>query len=177
MTERQPVNRSLAAVAAAAAALFVGAAAFSAAMLQPYLADRALVNTKLDIARTAANAITSLWTYTPEDMEDLPERSAQYLGGDLHDQYRSFIDAIAPSNKQAQVTNTTQVMGAAVESLSGDDATAVVYTNTVSTSPATNNIPSLKYMSYQLDLERRGSEWLVTRMTPITTLDITPRLD
>ena len=35
----------------------MGAAAFAGATLQPYLADRALVHIKLDIARTAANAI------------------------------------------------------------------------------------------------------------------------
>lgn len=176
VVKRRPIPKPVTAVAAVAAALFVAAAAYAAAMLQPYLADRAVADTKIEIARTAANAITSLWTYTPDDMENLPDRSAQYLGGDLQDQYRSFITAIAPSNKQAQITNSTQVMGAAVESLQGNAATAVVYTNTVSTSPTTNNIPSLKYMSYHLDLERRGSDWLVTRMTPITTLDITPRL-
>ena len=59
------------------AALFVAAGAFGAAAVQPYLADRAAVATKLDIARTAADAITTLWTYTPEDMDKLPERSAR----------------------------------------------------------------------------------------------------
>ena len=45
--------------------LFVAAGAFAGATVQPYLVDRATVDTKLDIARTAANAITTLWTYTP----------------------------------------------------------------------------------------------------------------
>ena len=94
-----------------AAAMFVGAGAFAGATLQPYLAERAQVDTKLDIARTAAEAITTLWTYTPENMESLGDRASRYLGGDFADQYRRYVDAIAPTNKQAQVTNNTQVVG------------------------------------------------------------------
>ena len=159
-----------------AAALFVGAAAFAGAAVQPYLADQALVSTKLDIARTAANAITTLWTYTPDDMDKLPDRSAKYLSGSFQDQYRKFVDAIGAQNKQAKVSNSTQVVGAAVESLRGSEATAVVFTNTTSTSPLTKNIPSIKYLSYRLELKRQGGNWLVTKMTTVTSLDLTPKL-
>ncbi len=85
--------------AVGAGALFVAAAAFAGAALQPYLADRALVHTKLDVARTAANAITTLWTYTPENMESLPDRSAGYLGGDFANDYRKYIDAIVAAQQ------------------------------------------------------------------------------
>jgi Mce-associated membrane protein len=145
-------------------------------MVQPYLADRAQVDTKLDVARTAANAITTLWTYTPDNIESLPDRSAGFLGGDFANEYRKFIDAIVPTNKQAQVTNTTQVMGAAVETLTPSEATAIVYTNSMATSPMTKNIPSLRYLSYRLTMERRDAKWLITRMSTVTSLDLTPRL-
>jgi Mce-associated membrane protein len=46
----------------------------------------------------------------------------------------------------------------------------------VATSPVTKNIPSLRYLSYRLTLERRNSTWLITEMTPVTSLDLTPRL-
>ena len=160
----------------AAGALFVAAAAFAGAALQPMLADRALVQTKLDVARTAANAITTLWTYTPEDMDTLPDRSTGYLGGDFSAEYRRYIDAIVASNKQAQVTNSTQVLGTAVETLTPTEATAIVYTNSVATSPVTKNIPSLRYLSYRLTMERHDAEWLITRMSTITSLDLTPQL-
>lgn len=158
------------------AALFVASGAFAGATVQPYLVDRATVDTKLDIARTAAEAITTLWTYTPDDMDKLPDRSAKYLSGDFKDQYRKYVDAIVPANKQAEVTNSTQVVGAAVESLSGSEATAIVYTNTTSTSPRSKNIPSTKYLSYRLQLTRDGSQWLVTKMTTVTSLDLTPQI-
>ncbi|MCX2934368.1 Mce protein [Mycobacterium sp. CVI_P3] len=158
------------------AVLFVAAGAFAGATVQPYLMDRAAVDTKLDIARTAAEAITTLWTYTPDDMDALPDRSAKYLSGDFEDQYRKYVDAIAPTNKQAKVTNSTEVVGAAVESLSGSDATAIVYTNTTSTSPLSKNIPAMRYLSYRLDLTRDGSHWRVTKMTTVTSLDLTPKL-
>ncbi|MDT5172278.1 MAG: Mce-associated rane protein, partial [Mycobacterium sp.] len=60
---RRPVGKWSAIAAAVAAALFVGAGAFAGATVQPYLKDRAIVATKLRVARTAANAITTLWTY------------------------------------------------------------------------------------------------------------------
>ncbi|MBV9640910.1 MAG: hypothetical protein JO330_15310 [Mycobacteriaceae bacterium] len=176
LAQRKPVTGPVRITVAAAAVLFVAAAAFAGAMLQPYLADRALVNTKLDIARTAANAISTLWTYTPDDMDKLPDRSAKYLSGEFQDQYRKYVDAIAPTNKQAQVSNSTQVMGAAVETLEGPNATAVVYTNTTYTSPVTKNIPSLRYLSYRLVMERKNARWLITKMTTITSVDLTPKL-
>ncbi|WP_197383283.1 mammalian cell entry protein [Mycolicibacterium mengxianglii] len=173
---RQPAPRWAVAGIAVAATLFVSAGAFAGATAQPYLAQRALVDTKLDIARTAAEAITTLWTYTPDNMESLADRSARFLGGDFEAQYRKYVDAIAPTNKQAQVTNNTQVVGTAVESLDGADATAIVYTNSTATSPLTKGIPSMRYLSYRLTLQRNASTWLVTSMNTITSLDLTPQI-
>ena len=70
----------------------------------------------------------------------------------------------------------TDVTGAAVESLEGPNAVAIVYTNTTSTSPLTKNVPALKYLSYRLIMKRDNGRWLVTRMTTITSLDLTPHL-
>ncbi len=161
---------------AVAALLFVGSAAFGGAVVQPYLSDRAVAATKLKVARTAANAITTLWTYTPENMDSLADRAANYLSGDFEAQYRKFVDAIVAPNKQAKVTNNTDVTGVAVESLDDPNAVVIVYTNTTSTSPLTKNIPSLKYLSYRLFMKRTNGRWLVTRMTTITSLDLTPHL-
>lgn len=176
LVPHQPAGKRLTIAAVAAGAVFVAAAAFGGAALQPYLADRALVHTKVDIARTAANAITTLWTYTPDNMDKLPERSAGYLGGDFANEYRKYIDAIVEPNKQAQVTNTTQVMGTAVESVTPDEATALVYTNSVATSPVSKGVPSLRYLSYRLTMQRHDAKWLITRMSTVTSFDLTPQL-
>jgi Mce-associated membrane protein len=176
MRTRRPAGKRIAIAVAVAALLFVASAAFAGATVQPYLSDRAIVATKLKVARTAANAITTLWTYTPENMDTLADRAANYLSGDFAAQYRKFVDAIVAPNKQAKITNSTEVTGAAVESLEGPNAVAIVYTNTTSTSPLTKNIPSLKYLSYRLIMKRDNGRWLVTRMTTITSLDLTPHL-
>lgn len=176
LVPHKPAGKRLLIAAVAAAVLFVGATAFAGAMVQPYLSDRALVHTKLDVARTARDAITTLWTYTPDNMDSLPDRASRYLGGDFANQYRKYIDAIVAPNKQAQVTNTTEVLGAAVESISPTEATAIVYTNSVATSPVTKNIPSLRYLSYRLTMERRDADWLITRMATVTSFDLTPQL-
>ncbi|MGD1172356.1 Mce protein [Mycobacterium seoulense] len=169
-------GKRLAITAVVAAMLFVGSAAFAGATVQPYLADRAAAATKLKVARTAADAITTLWTYTPENMDTLADRASRYLSGDFEAQYRKFVDAIVAPNKQAKITNHTDVTGAAVESIDDANAVVIVYTNTTSTSPLTKNVPSLKYLSYRLFLKRAKSRWLVTRMTTITSLDLTPHV-
>ncbi|ATO64797.2 mammalian cell entry protein [Mycobacterium avium subsp. hominissuis] len=169
-------GKAWAVAAMVAALLFVGSAGFAGAMVQPYLADRAVAATKLKVARTAANAITTLWTYTPENMDTLADRASAYLSGDFEAQYRKFVDAIVAPNKQAKITNHTDVTGAAVESLDDTNAVVIVYTNTTSTSPLTKNVPSLKYLSYRLFMKRAKSRWLVTRMTTITSLDLTPKV-
>lgn len=176
LVPHRPAGKRLKIAAAAAATVFVAAGAFAGATFQPYLADLALVRVKEDVAETAAKAITTLWTYTPEDMDSLPNRAARYLAGDFATEYRNYIDAIVATNKQAQVTNDTEVMGTAVESLNAEEATALVYTNSVATSPVTKNIPSLRYLAYRLTLQRDGSDWLINQMTAVTQLDLTPQL-
>lgn len=166
----------LARAVAASVVLFVGSAAFAGALLQPYLADRATAATKLEIARTAAAAVTTLWTYTPDTIDTLPERAGQYLSGDFHTQYRTLLQAAVVPNKQGQVSDKTDVVGVAVESLHGPDAVVLVLTNTTATSPLTHNVPSLKYVGYRLALEQRGARWLVTNMATISFLDLTPKI-
>ena len=162
------------------AGFFVAAGGFAGATVQPYLMDQAGVQTKLTIARTAADAISTLWSYNPENMDKLSDRASKYLAGDFEQQYRKYVDAIAATNKQAKVTSDTKVVGAAVESLRGgppaNEATAIVYTNTTSTTPQNNNIPSMKYLSYRLELKRDGRNWRVTKMTTVTSLDLSPKL-
>jgi len=171
---RRPRKR-LAIAVGIAIALFVSSAAFASAFVWPCLVDRATVSTKMRIARTAASAITTLWTYNPADIDKLADRATQYLTGDFGADYRKYIDKIAAPSKQAQITNSTSVIDAAVESLEGANAAAIVYTNTTSTSPLTKNIPSLKYFSYRLAMKRDHARWLVTKMTTITSLDLTPK--
>jgi Mce-associated membrane protein len=176
LVPHRTAGRALKVAAIVAGVLFVGAAAFAGSTLQPYLADRAAAHTKFVVAETAAKAITTLWTYTPEDMDSLPDRAGKFLAGDFATEYRRYIDAIVESNKQAQVTNNTQVLGAAVESLTPTEASAIVYTNSVATSPVTKGIPSLRYLAYRLTMELRNRQWLITKMTAVTSLDLTPKL-
>jgi Mce-associated membrane protein len=169
-------GRWLAVTAGVCAALFVGASVFTGAAAQPYLADRALIATKLEIAETAVNAVNALWNYTPENMGTLTDRASVYLSGDLEHDYRKFIDAISETNRQAKVTDNTQVTGVAVESVDGPEATVLVYTNTSATSGLEKTIPSLKYQSHRLFMRRDHHRWVVTKMPSVTSLSLTPQL-
>jgi Mce-associated membrane protein len=176
LVAHRPAGRALRIAAIVAAALFVGAGAFAGATAKPYLVDRAREAEKFEVAQTAAAAITSLWTYAPDNIDKLPDRAAKFLAGDFANEYKTFIDAIVAPNKQAQVTNETQVVGAAVESLTPTEATAIVYTNSVTKSPATKDIPSLRYLSYRLTMVPQDGRWLITKMSTVTKLDLTPRV-
>ncbi len=173
---RMRFDSCLVGLVAVAAVLFVGSAVFAGAVLKPYLADRAVVAAKQEVARVAAEAVTELWTYTPDTIETLPQRAAAYLSADLHAQYRKLLEAAVMPNKQAQITDKTNVVGAAVESLNGTRAVALVLTNTTAISPLTQNVPSLKYVAYRLSLHQQGSRWWVTDMTTISFMDLTPKL-
>lgn len=166
-------GRRMVIAVAVAAALFVAAGAFGGAVLQPYLADQAVAKTKLNIARTAAAAITTLFTYTPDDMDQLAARSAKYLGGDLKDSYAKQVDALAATNKQNQIKRNAQVVGAAVESLNGSTATAMVYANVTYNSAAVKDVPKIFLVSYRLTMQRKGSDWVITNMPWITSKDLT----
>ena len=87
-----------------------------------------------------------------------------------------FLEAAVEPNKQAQITDNTDVVGVAVESLNGTDAVAIVLTNTTATSPLTKNIPSLKFVGYRLAMKQRGSRWRVTKMATISFMDMTPKI-
>jgi Mce-associated membrane protein len=173
---KKRTGRWAAALVALAVALFVGSAAFAGATVQPYLAQRATVDVKQQVARAAANTITTLWSYNPTNMDTLADRAANYLTGDFGAQYRKFADHMTAPMKQAQITNSTEVTGVAVESLDGPNAVAIVYTNTTATSPLTKGIPSLKYFSYRLNMKLEDGRWKVTRMTTVTSLDLTPHV-
>lgn len=161
---------------ALAAALFVGSAVYAGAVLQPFMADRTAVAAKQEVARVAAAAVSALWTYTPDTIDTLPQRAAEYLSADLHAQYRRFLEAAVMPNKQAQITDQTNVVGVAVESLTGRHAVALVLTNTTATSPLTHDIPSLKYVAYRLAMDKEGSRWWVANLATISFMDLTPKL-
>jgi Mce-associated membrane protein len=169
-------RRWLTVVVSVAAVVFVGSVTFAGAALHTYMADRAAASTRINVARAAVAAVTTLWTYTPDTIDTLADRAAQYLSGDFNAQYRKFLEAAVTPNKQAQVTDTTEVVGAGVESLNGSDAVAIVFTNTTATSPLTKNVPSLKYVGYRLAMKREGSRWLVTNMSTVSFMDLTPQL-
>ncbi|OHU93778.1 hypothetical protein [Mycobacterium talmoniae] len=171
---RRPTVRRAAVGIGAAAALFVGSSAFAGAMVQPYLADRALVATKIEIARAATEAITALWSYTPENIDTLPDRAAQYLTGDFAAMYRKDIGQITPQYKQDKISLSTQVTGVAVSSVDGTQASALVYTNTSATSPKTKGIPLLQYRSYQVSMTRQHGRWLAAELAGITKFSVTP---
>ncbi len=172
----QRLDRWLCVAVGTAAVLFVGVSALAGAVVQRQLADRAADGARMQVARTAAAATTALWTYTPDTIDTLPDRVSRYLTGDFEAHYRSFIEKVTGPNKRAAVSDTTDVVGVGVEALDGDDAAAIVFTNTTATSPLTKNIPSVKYVAFRLVMRKQGSKWLVADMATVSFMDLTPKI-
>ena len=172
---RKRIGRAVA-ILIVPALLCLAAMVFATTAIMHYSDDRAQADAKRAVVHTATAALITLWSYTPDNFDNLPERSAQYLSPDFQAQYAKFIGQISPANKQAQLINTAQVLGAGVESLSGSDATALAYVNSTSTTAETRDKPSLQYLSYRLFMQKHGSRWLIARMTTITSMDLAPKL-
>ena len=168
-------SRRTVAVLALPIVILIAAIVFAAITTRLYFADRSEADAKRAIVHDATDAVTTLWSYTPEDIDGLPERASRYLVGDFEAQYSKFVNAITTPNKQAQVTSKSQVLGAAVESLANSEATALVYVDTASTSPQTGNNPSLKYISYRVFMQKHDSRWLIAKMTTVTSMDLQPK--
>lgn len=172
---RRKVTRGRAiAVLAVPLVVCVATIVFTAFTTRLYLEDRGELQAKEAIARTAADAITTMWSYTPENIDGLSARAAEFLEGDFGAQYSKYVDQILWPNKQAKVTNATEVLAVGVESLVGSEAAALVYSNTTTTSQQTD-VPSLKYLSYRVVMRKHGSRWLLARMTTVTSLELTPQ--
>ena len=86
------------------------------------------------------------------------------------------VDAIQPTNKRAKVTNSTAGGGRRRRVAQRQEATAIVFTNTTSTTPLSKNIPSIRVPVVSTELKQDRGNWLVTKMTTITSLDLTPKL-
>jgi Mce-associated membrane protein len=87
------------------------------------------------------------------------------------------MSEIASPYKQHKISSSTQVTGAAVESLVGTNAIAIVYTNTTSKSALKKNIPGLLYLAYRVNMTRDDhGRWLVTKMSTVTSVNMTPQL-
>ncbi len=154
LVPHRPAGKRLKIAAAAAAVLFVAGGAFIGAMAQPVIANRAMVADETghrphrrECDHHAVVVHPGQHGLACRPLGPLPDRRFRL-------QYRKFIDSIVATNKQAQVTNTTSVLGTAVESVNPSEASAVVYTNSVATSPVSKNIPSLRYLSYRLEMKR-----------------------
>ena len=165
---------SAALMLAVPALICIAAMVFAGLTARLYLADRSEADAKRAIVQTATEALTTMWSYTPDNIDTLAARADTFLDGSFRDQYTKFVNSIAPPNKQAQITNVAQVVGAGVEALDGSDASALVYVNTTSSSPQTNNVPSLKYLSYRVDMHQKDSRWLITKLATVTSLDLKP---
>lgn len=165
---------SAALMLAVPALICIAAMVFAGMTGRLYLADRSVADVKRAIVQTATEALTTMWSYTPDNIDTLAARTGTFLDGSFRDQYIKFVNSIAAPNKQAQITNVAQVVGAGVETLEGSDASVLVYVNNTSSSPLTNNVPSLRYLSYRADMRQKDSRWLISKLATVTSLDLKP---
>ena len=155
LVPHRPAGKRLKIAAAAAAVLFVAGGAFLGAMAQPVIANRASVRDEAGHRPHRPECDHHAVVVHPGEHG----LACRPLGPLSHRRFRvrstaSSSTRSSPPTSRLRSRTPPSVLGTAVESVTPSEATAIVYTNSVATSPVSKNIPSLRYLSYRLEMKR-----------------------
>ncbi|OBA55291.1 hypothetical protein A5780_25765 [Nocardia sp. 852002-20019_SCH5090214] len=130
-------------------------------------ADRDLANSRDTVAKAASDSAVAVLSYKPETVDQDLAAAKTRLTGDFLETYGKLADTVvAPAAKEKKVTMQAAPVGSAVESVSKDQATVIVYidqTTTVAGNPA----PSQSQNALRVGLTKVGGRWLINRFDPL----------
>ncbi|PSR65425.1 MULTISPECIES: hypothetical protein [Nocardia] len=130
-------------------------------------ADGDLANARDTVAKAASDSAVAVLSYQPDRVDqDLAAAKAR-LTGDFLETYGKLADTVVgPAAKEKQVTMRAAPVGAAVESVSRDRATVIVYINQTTT-VAGNPAPSQSQNALRVGLTEVDGRWLINRFDPL----------
>lgn len=115
----------------------------------------------------ASDGIVAILTYSPETIDADVDAAKSHLTGDFLSFYDEFTQAtVAPEAKQNAVTKNAAVVGAAVQNLQPNSATALVFVNQ-STSTKDNPELSMAASSVLVTLTKVHDTWLISKFEPV----------
>jgi len=127
-------------------------------------ASAAARQTVLDTARST---VIKLLSYKPDTVEADLNAATSLLTGNFRESYGKLIhDVVIPGAKQKNITAVAQVPAAAVESLTTDKASMIVFVNqqaTVGTDAPTTTTTT----TVRVGLQKINGAWLIDAFDPI----------
>ncbi|OXR43136.1 hypothetical protein B7C42_04558 [Nocardia cerradoensis] len=130
-------------------------------------ADSDLADSRDTVAKTASDSTVLVLSYKPETVDQDLATAKTRLTGDFLDTYGKLADTVVgPAAKEKQVTMRATPVGAAVESVSKDQATVIVYINQTTT-VAGNPAPSQSQNALRVGLTKVSGRWLINRFDPL----------
>ncbi|MCU1647638.1 MAG: putative rane protein [Nocardia sp.] len=152
---------------AAAPAIVALAVLVSLQMLVQRPADHDLASARTTVAQTASDGATSILSYKPETVDQDLAAAKTRLTGDFLDTYGKLADTVVgPTAKEKRVTMQATPTGSAVESVSRDQATVIVYIDQITT-VAGNPSPSQSQNALRVGLAKVDGRWLINRFEPL----------
>ncbi len=117
----------------------------------------------LDTVRTT---VIKMLSYKPDTVEADLNAATSLLTGNFRDSYSKLIhDIVIPGAKQKSITAVAQVPGAAVESLTIDKASTIVFVNQTATAPP--DAPKDTASTVRVGLQKINGAWLINKFDPV----------
>jgi Mce-associated membrane protein len=133
-----------------------------------YRPDRQIGDAAADRAIRAASdgAVASL-SYSPDNMEHDFVKAKSHLTGDFLAYYNKFTQQIvAPMVQQKHITQTANVVRAAVSELHPDSAVVLAFLNQTATSTDRPQ-PLITPSSVRITLTKVSGSWLISKLDPL----------
>jgi Mce-associated membrane protein len=117
--------------------------------------------------QTASDGAVAVLSYAPDHLDRDFAKAKSYLTGDFLAYYNKFSEQIAAMAQQKHVTQTAQVIRAAVSELHPDSAEVLVFINQTATSKEKPE-PQTTANSARVTLTKVKNSWLISKLDPLS---------
>jgi Mce-associated membrane protein len=117
--------------------------------------------------QVASDGSVAVLSYAPDNLDRSFAKAKSYLTGNFLAYYTKFTEQIAAIAQQKQVTETAQVVRAAVSELHPDSAVVLVFINQTATSKAKPE-PQTTASSARVTVTKVKGSWLISQLDPLS---------
>jgi Mce-associated membrane protein len=119
------------------------------------------------VQKHVQEVVPKLLSYTPASVATMADTVDPLLTGDFKAEYRELLEeTIVPQAQQQRITNDTEVVGVAVESLGTDEASVLVFVDQQTTKRAEPE-PQRSESAVQVGLRKVQEQWLISSFRPV----------
>lgn len=129
--------------------------------------DQDVAVARESVAQIASDGAVALLSYTPDTVDHDLDTARGILTGDFLETYTKLAkEVVAPTAKDKQVMMQASGAGSAVESVSADQASVLVYINQ-NTTTASNPETTQSQNAIRVGLSRIDGTWYISRFEPL----------